>query len=986
MSYISRYALPALALLAVIPSFAQPFNYRITTLAGSNPIGDGGPATSAFLYYPQGLAVDSQGNLFIADTGNHRIRRVATDGTISTFAGTGTAGSAGDGGPADGAQLASPQALAIDPDGTVYIADSGNSRIRKVSPAGTITTITAGYSINGLVTDGRGTVYFCDSTNRIRKVDARGQVTVIAGTGQSVYSGDGGPATQAGLAFPRSLTIDPNGNLYFAETSSVRVRKIDNAGIITSVIGRDNAQIIDTTTGSPYCVTWTSNGLYVAYYSFLYQVQGNAVTRIATGNSFDDGPIFNATFDLIYGLAAAPDGAIYVTDYWNSRVRRIRSSAVATIAGRSRYGGDGGPAASALFFEPRNVVYDGLGNLFVTDNRNSRVRKITPDGVITTVAGTGIRGASGATNSDPLRVNLYFPHSMAFDSDGNLLFSDLARVLALTPSGALRNFAGRGSSGFGGDGAAANAATVRDIMGMAADAKGNVYLADAYNYRIRQVDASGIVRTVAGNGTNGFAGDGGPATQARLASPQGVAVAPNGELYIADTFNRRIRKVGANGIITTVAGTGVYRRGDDGVPAASATLMNPIALAFDPAGNLFIVENGGNSVSVISKGVFYRVAGNGLADFAGDDGLASAASLANPSGIAIDSKGNIVIVDTGNGRIRMLTSILPSRLLAVSGDKQSGKPAARLASPLVVRVTSSDGLGLANIPVTFVVASGTATLSRNVVSTDGSGGASVVATLGSTPGPVVVRATVQDLAPVSFELTIEGQSTPQTMRITEVRSAGPSNALVEGLAENMWIDVYADNLPQIGRVVVLPDGDPFPKQLSGLCLEVGGTFALIRAVDSRKVTAVVPALAGTSTQVRIFSSCGQTAQRSTEPVVYPVQAASPELLAAGEPGEEYAVALRTPEADAKPGASVQILAIGLGTADSAGSPTASVSVRLGEIELSSDSVKPALDPINPGLFVVTLTLPADLPPGKYPVEIQAASYKSRTGAQLTVVE
>ena len=330
--------------------------WTITTFAGRPAFVDGGPAVEAELYNPDGVAVDGAGNLYIADSSNHRIRKVDATGTITTVAGTGEFGFGGDEGPATAAQLDFPRGVAVDSAGNLYIADAGN--------------------------------------NRIRKVDATGTITTVAGTGEFGFGGDEGLATTARLAFPRGVAVDGAGNLYIADTSNQRIRKVDSTGTITTIAG----------------------------------------------------------------------------------------------TGERDFSGDEGLATTARLASPNGVAVDGAGNLYIADTSNQRIRKVDSSGVITTIAGTG-------------------------------------------------------EFGFGGDEGLATTARLASPNGVAVDGAGNLYIADISNHRIRKVDTAGVITTIAGTGEFGFSGDGGPAVLARLAFPGSVTVDGTGNLYIADTENHRIRKL-----------------------------------------------------------------------------------------------------------------------------------------------------------------------------------------------------------------------------------------------------------------------------------------------------------------------------------------------------------------------------------------------------------------------------------------------------------
>jgi uncharacterized protein (TIGR03437 family) len=572
---------------------------------------------------PQGLAVDSAGNLYIADTNNQCIRKVA-NGVITTVAGTGTPGYTGDNNPATSAQLYGPTAVAVDSAGNLYIADTNNQCIRKVAN-GVITTVagngargssgdngpaTSALLSNpyGLAVDAAGNLYIADSSNnRIREVSG-GMIATVAGNGAAGFGGDNGPATSAHLAYPQDLAVDSAGNLYIADTNNNRIRKVSN-GVIATLAG-------------------------TATYGF----------------SGDNGLATSAQLNNPYGVAVDPAGNLYIADTFNNRVRKVSNRVITTVAGDGTVGfsGDNGPATSAQLADPWSVAVDSAGNLYIADYGNNRIRKVS-NGVIATVAGNGTRGSLG-DNGPATSAQFYGPAGLAVDSLGNLYIADYGnnRIRKLS-NGVIATVAGGGASL--GDNGPATSAQLALPYGIAVDSGGNLYVADWGNNRIRKV-SNGVITTVAGTGTRGFGGDNGLATGAQLANPQGVAVDSAGNLYIADFGNASIRKV-SNGIITTVAGNGTPGFSGDNGPATSAQLYLPYGVAVDSAGNLYIGDSGNNRVRKVSNGVIATVAGNGTFGFSGDNGPATSAQLANPYGVAIDSAGNLYIGDSGNSRIRV---------------------------------------------------------------------------------------------------------------------------------------------------------------------------------------------------------------------------------------------------------------------------------------------------------------------------------------------
>jgi trimeric autotransporter adhesin len=621
----------------------------ITTVAGSGArgfAGDGGPAIAAALEGPAGLAIDSVGNLYFLDAANKRIRKVtAATQIITTVAGGG--GSLEDGVPATSADL-SPSDVAVDAEANLYIAEGYPSRVRRVDGVSHIITTVVG-TVSGFSGDGgpatdaeldgaiavevdaAGNLYIVDLFNqRIRRVDAVTKIiTTIAGSaGPAGFGGDGGPATAASLNYPRDVVIDRSGNLYIADSSNARIRRVDAA---TKII-----------------VTVAGTGI--------------------GGLSGDGGPAVAAQLSYSTTLGVDASDNLYVVDA--DRVRKVDrfTNVITTVAGGS---GDSAPATAAVLIAPSSVALDSAGNLYIADKFNNRIRKVNlATKVITTVAGTGVGGFSG-DGGPATSAKILTPFGVAFDAAGNLYIADddnyrIRRVDAAT--GIITTVAGNGEYAFSGDGGPATAASLGETSSVAVDAAGNIYIGDWTNLRIRRVDAAtGIITTVAGGGSSASIGDGGPATAAQLWYPEGVSVDAAGNLYIADTGNGRIRKVDAvTKIITTIAGGGTPPAIGDGGPATAASLSYPSGVSVDAAGNLYIADTGNNRIRKVSAAtnIISTVAGTGTKGFSGDGGAAISAQLDSPNGLAVGASGIIYIADTENDRVRAV-SPLPTRRRAV---------------------------------------------------------------------------------------------------------------------------------------------------------------------------------------------------------------------------------------------------------------------------------------------------------------------------------
>ena len=660
-------------------SSSQPVAFKLddggtlTRVAGTGSpgfSGDGGAGTSSQLSgNPQGVAVDGAGNLYIADCGNHRIRRVAPNGKITTVAGTGSPGFSGDGGPATAAQLNYPHGVKADAFGNLYIADTNNQRVRKMDPNGIITTVagsgTPGFSGDGtpatsaqlnspydVATDTPGNLYIADQGNyRIRRVGQDGRIATLAGTGSCCYSGDGGPAASAQLNTPFAVAADNSGNVYIADSNNSRVRRVAPNGTITTVVG---------------------NGDFNFY--------------------GDAGLATNAALNRPTGVALDGSGNLYVADSGNHRVRKVGANQViSTLAGGGT--GDGGPASFAGLNSPGATAKDSAGNIYVADSWYHRIRKIAPNGLISTVAGTGIAGFSGDAGPATAAA-LNFPRGVAVDTNGNLYLADASnnRVRKIATNGIITTVAGGGCCSLG-DGGPATSGELSNPTSVAVDVSGNIYIADTSHERVRLVSTSGTITTLAGTGSSGYSGDGGPATSAQLNNPCGVAVEPSGGLYIADNNNQRIRFVAGPGTIATVAGTGAAGFSGDGGPASSAQLNYPLGVAVAASGGLYIADTNNQRIRFVAgSGIIATVAGTGAAGFSGDDGPALSAQLNNPQGVAVDSSGNLLIADWNNNAVRLLAPAGAQPLLTITGE-HAGNFTTGQAATYVVTVGNAVSTG-----------------------------------------------------------------------------------------------------------------------------------------------------------------------------------------------------------------------------------------------------------------------------------------------------
>ena len=442
---------------------------------------------------------------------------------------------------------------------------------------------------------------------------------------------------------------------------------------------------------------------------------------------------------------------------------------ISTVAGTGTAGflGDGGPATNAQLFFPESTALDSSSNLFLADQRNSRIRKVDTAGNISTVAGNGTAGFAG-DGGPATSAQLNGPYGMAVDSADNLFIAVAAnnRIRKVDTSGTISTVAGTGVAGFSGDGGPATSAQVNSPRGVAVDSAGNLFIADKNNHRIRKVDTSGIISTVAGDGTAGFAGDGGPATSAQVNSPLRVAVDSSGNLFIGDAGNHRIRKVDTSGIISTVAGDGTAGFAGDGGPATSAQLNDPNGVALDTSGNLFIADKGNSRIrKVDTSGNISTVAGDGTFGFSGDGGAATSAQLKGPSGVTLDTSGNLFIADTLSNRIRKVDGVAAVIAADLSIAKSATPPVALAGQNMAYTVTvTNNGPGKA---LSLVV---TDTLPGTVAFVSASAGC------GESGGTVTcTAASLSNGANVAFTITVTAPSVTGSISNTASMTAATTD-------------------------------------------------------------------------------------------------------------------------------------------------------------------------------------------------------------------
>ena len=579
-----------------------------------------GIGSAAQFGYPSGIALDGSGNLYVADSGVHNIRKVTLGGVVTTVAGTAwTSGSAD--GTGVGALFKSPCGVATDTIGNVYVADTGNFTIRKIAPGGVVTTVAGSAGAfgsadgtgsaarfgtqysgpNGLTLDGSGNVYVADTGNyTIRKVTPAGVVTTQAGAA-GAYGNANGTGTAARFAYPRGITADAIGNLYVVEAYNA-IRKVTPAGVVTTLAG------------------------------------GNYGSGDGTGNV--------AQFNSPYGLGLDAAGNIFVADTYNHAIRRVTAGGiVTTMAGSAGSAGStNGAGVVARFSNLGAIAVDPTGTVLIADAGNNAICKLPPGGATLTLAGGGYGSADGTGSAAQFKS----PYGLALDGIGNVYLADTYNhtIRKVTPGGVVTTLAGTPGVTGTADGTGSNA-RFNTPFGIAVDGSGTVYVAGSYNYSIRKVTPGGVVTTLAGCPGNSGSTDG-TGTNARFSPLMGVAVDGSGTVFVADTYNCSIRKVTPGGTVTTMVGGNFGSA--DGI-GSQAGFKYPNSLTVDGNGNLYVADSGNSTVRVVTPAGVVTTIGGMAGSSGANDGVGTSGVFNFPWGIAVDGSRNVYVADQHENRI-----------------------------------------------------------------------------------------------------------------------------------------------------------------------------------------------------------------------------------------------------------------------------------------------------------------------------------------------
>jgi len=836
-----------------------------------------------------------------------------------------------------------------------------------------------------IAVDSAGNVYFA-GLHSIFKVDRSGTLQRIAGTGHAGLTGDGGSALTAQISDPVGIAVDGAGNVYYTERTAGLIRRVTTSGQIATY-----ASGLSTPMG---LLADSAGNLYVAEMSAndVRRISQNGDSAIVAGNgaaafSGDGGLATAAALNGPEGIALDAAGTLYIADTFNHRVRAVSNGVIATVAGNGFpiFSGDAGKATAASMILPTDVAVDRSGALYIADLGNSRIRKVV-NGVISTVAGSAATTPpiDGLAATD---VRFSGPTGVAVDSTGGIYIAE-----------------GSIGSGSGLDGGI---------------------------FKIWKVGTNGKLATVAGTGNRSYSGDNGPAALAQFDSPAGMTMDARGNLYIADSRNNRIRKIATDGTVTTVAGNALAGFSGENAPATLAELNHPTGVAIDAAGNLYIADTGNNRVRLVyPTGIIGTVAGNGNTAFFGDGGIAYNGALNHPEGVAVDEDGTVYIADTGNHRIRRVVSGIidtivdgldaPSSVAVRSGQiaiADRGNGSVRLAGPTNASFALADAHGVTIDPGLNVYATGANQVIRigfarqsessplrlaatTLVGTgqccyNGDGGPAGAALLNAPWGIVLDPSGNLYIADTGNDAIRMATVSASTFFIRAIANAASNVA--GAIAPGEIVTIYGAGLGPQNLVAPQQSapGSVLPTDIAGTSVTFNGAPAPLLYASAGQVSAIVPyGVTGATASVVV-----KVSGVSTQPFPTPLAPAVPGIFTADASGSGPARAFNadgsanTPGTPAVVGAAVTVYVTGEGETIPAGvdgkiaagsgpAPALPVIVLIGGVPATVQSAAGAPG-LPAGVMQVTATVPAGVS-GRVPVVVTVGGARSQAGVTIAV--
>ncbi|KAG2388882.1 hypothetical protein C9374_000321 [Naegleria lovaniensis] len=664
---------PILSCIPGVPATTQDttnLNFLSTRVAGSvRTWGDSFSAVSASLDQPISVAYSKLTNeVFFTDYNHKKIRKVSPSKVVSTLVGsTPTAFYAvhvADNGEIYASSMT--QIFKVNATNGALTVLAGSATTKGDSPDGTVATSALLNFPKSIFVTSSKVIYFTDSGNRkVKMIGTDGKLKTVAGNGKKGYSGDGGVATAASLNNPFSVVVTSSGVVYFTDSGNAVVRKVSGGVISTHVKQTTSSIKMGNPTG--LALKASTGELFISdnAYSRIFKASSSGTTLSVFAGA-DYGYVNDGTstseiqLNSPFGLAFAPNNDLYFCDTFNNRVARVNAAdnLVYNVAGNFEpsYFGNAVSAKSATFSYDMSL-YEYNGEIYVADTANNLLRKVSKTGQVTTIAGNP-NGALGDGYS-ALQTQLNGPTAVVVKKNGEILFVETSshKVRKISTSGIVSTVAGTGLQGYSGDGGAATNAKLNFPRGLALNSvTGDVFIVDFGNYRIRRINAtSGVISTVVGNGVNGFSGDSGLAISARISSVPSLFVSSSNELYFPD--GHRVRKVSSSGVITTIAGNGNQGYSGDNGAATNATLNNPQSVIATSFG-IFIADTDNNRVRKVEMGtgVIRTVGGNGRRDVLSEDEILARFSVLAPRSLALSAStsANSFHVSDLNGTVRTL--------------------------------------------------------------------------------------------------------------------------------------------------------------------------------------------------------------------------------------------------------------------------------------------------------------------------------------------